>query len=103
MEGLGFFGRLGRLVGTMYWTTPTAIFFSAILLMLATMTAWELASPTIERRGFLPMTTTRGDRLFIGLLGAAWVHIGWLGFSGLPLWGASIMALIWFVVVMRFG
>ena len=43
------------------------------------MTAWELASPTIERRGFLPMTTTRGDRLFIGLLGAAWIHLGWLG------------------------
>ncbi len=103
MEGLGFFGRLGRLVGTMYWTTPTAIFFSAILLMLATMTAWELASPTIERRGFLPMTTTRGDRLFIGLLGAAWIHLAWLGFSDLPLWGASIVALIWFLVVMRFG
>ena len=66
MEGLGFFGRIGRLVGTMYWTTPTAIFFSAILLMLATMTVWELASPTMERRGFLPMSTTRGDRLFIG-------------------------------------
>ena len=35
-------------------------------------------APTIERRGFLPMATTRGDRLFIGLLGAAWIHLGWL-------------------------
>ena len=42
------------------------------------MTVWELAQPTIERRGFLPMPTTRGDRLFIGLLGAAWIHLGWL-------------------------
>ena len=42
------------------------------------MTAWELAQPTVERRGFLPMATTRGDRLFIGLLGAAWIHLGWL-------------------------
>ena len=41
-----------------------------------------------ERRGFLPMTTTRGDRLFIGLLGAAWIHLGWLGLSDLPLWRA---------------
>jgi predicted small integral membrane protein len=103
MDDLGFLGRLGRLVGTMYWTTPTAIFFSAILLMLATMTVWELASPTVERRGFLPMTTTRGDRLFIGLLGAAWIHLGWLGLTELPLWGGSIAALIWFVLVMRFG
>ena len=103
MDDLGVFGRFGRLVGTMYWTTPTSIFFSAILLMLATMTVWELASPTIERRGFLPMTTTRGDRLFIGLLGAAWIHLAWLGFTDQPLWGGSIVALIWFVLVMRFG
>ena len=103
MDDLGFLGRLGRLVGTMYWTTPTAIFFSAILLMLATMTVWELASPTVERRGLLPMTTTRGDRLFIGLLGAAWIHLGWLGLTEMPLWGGSIVAVIWFVLVMRFG
>ena len=30
MEGLGFFGRFGRLVGSMDWTWPTAMFFSAI-------------------------------------------------------------------------
>lgn len=69
MDDQGMFGRFGRLVGTMYWTTPTAIFFTAIVLMLAAMTVWELASPTVERRGLLPMSTTRGDRLFIGLLG----------------------------------
>lgn len=103
MDDQGMFGRFGRLVGTMYWTTPTAIFFTAIVLMLAAMTVWELASPTVERRGLLPMSTTRGDRLFIGLLGAAWIHLAWLGLSDLPLWSGSVAALIWFVLVMRFG
>ena len=45
-----------------------AIFFICIVLMLVGMTVWEIKSPTTERRGFLPMKTTRGDRLFVGLL-----------------------------------
>jgi hypothetical protein len=32
------------------------------------MTVWEIKSPTTLRKGFLPIATTRGDRLFIGLL-----------------------------------
>jgi predicted small integral membrane protein len=47
------------------WTPPVAS-FSPVVLMLIGMTVWEIRSPTIERKGFLPMRTTRGDRLFIG-------------------------------------
>jgi predicted small integral membrane protein len=99
----GLVERVSKLVQSMYWTPPTAIFFAAIALMLVLMTALQLAWPTVERRGFLPMATTRGDRLFIGLLGSAWIHLGWLAATALPLWGASIVAVLWFVVVMRFG
>ena len=87
----------------MAWTQPVAIFFSCIGLMLVVMTGLELALPTVERKGFLPMTTTRGDRLFIGLLGAAFIHLGWLGFTDLPLWWGSGIALLWFAVEMRWG
>lgn len=87
----------------MNWTAPTAWFFIAIGLMLATMTVLELAWPTVERQGLLPMPTTRGDRLFIGLLGAAFIHLGWLGLTELPLWYGSIIALFWFVLEMRWG
>ena len=69
----------------MAWTWQTALFFTAIALMLATMTALQLAWPTVPRRGFLPIATTRGDRLFIGLLGAAYIHLAWLGLTDLPL------------------
>jgi predicted small integral membrane protein len=71
--------------------------------MLLMMTVWELTQPTTERRGFLPMATTRGDRLFIGLLGAAWIHLGWLLGTEAALWWGSLVAVIWFFVVMRFG
>jgi predicted small integral membrane protein len=65
--------------GWMVWTTPVAIFFTCIIAMLAGMTVWELKSPTVERKGFLPIATTRGDRLFIGLLGAAYVNLMFVG------------------------
>jgi len=66
----------------MAWTTPVAVFFSCIGLMLLGMTVWEMKSPTVMRRGFLPMETTRGDRLFIGLLSAAYVNLAFVGLSG---------------------
>lgn len=66
----------------MVWTLPTAVFFICIALMLVGMTVWELKSPTTLRKGFLPIATTRGDRLFIGLLIAAYINLGFLGMAG---------------------
>ena len=66
----------------MAWTFPVAVFFSCIVLMLIGMTVWEVKSPTVMRKGFLPMETTRGDRLFIGLLSAAYVNLAFVGISG---------------------
>ena len=65
----------------MAWTTPVAVFFICIAVMLAAMTIWELKSPTSLRRGFLPLETTRGDRLFIGLLAAAYVNLAFVGMA----------------------
>lgn len=65
----------------MSWTVPVAVFFACIVLMLAGMTVWEIKSPTVERRGWLPMRTTRGDRLFIGLLTAAYINLAFVGLS----------------------
>ena len=88
---------------SMAWTYPVEIFFAAIAAMLAVLTGLQLAYPTVERRGFVPMTTTRGDRVFIGLLGAAWIHVAWLALATGPLWWASIIAVLWFALVIRFG
>jgi predicted small integral membrane protein len=65
----------------MYWTPEVAIFFGCIVLMLAGMTVWEMRSPTAEHKDFLPIATTRGDRLFIGLLTAAYINLAWIGIS----------------------
>jgi len=87
----------------MAWTKPTAFFFIIIFLMLTGMTIWEILSPTVERRGFLPMSTTRGDRLFIGLLGSAYIHLAWLAVTDLNLWNAVVISIIYMILIMRSG
>ncbi|WP_346829694.1 DUF2160 domain-containing protein [Pseudomonas abietaniphila] len=87
----------------MSWTLPTAVFFASIAAILVAMTAWELRSASIERRGFLPIATTRGDRLFIGLLGSAYLHLLVIGATDWNIWVASGLSLVWLLVVMRWG
>jgi len=87
----------------MSWTAPTAVFFIVIGLILAGMTTWELRSPSILRRGLLPIATTRGDRLFIGLLGSAYLHLLVIGVTDWSIWVASALSLVWLLAVMRWG
>lgn len=89
----------------MAWTLPVAVFFSCIVLMLIGMTVWEIKSPTVVRKGFLPIETTRGDRLFIGLLCAAYVNLAFVGASGhLMEWLAlESEPSIWFSFVLSMG
>ncbi len=85
------------------WTLPTAIFFIVIASMLVAMTIWQILSPSIPRRGFLPIETTRGDRLFIRPSRQRYIHIAWIALTSLSLWTALAIALVWLVVVMRWG
>ena len=86
----------------MAWTLPTALFFLMIALLLITFTILAIKYPETPRLGVLRIETTRGDRLFISLLGSAFIHIGWLGMFGAPLlWGASIVCLIYAFAVFR--
>lgn len=87
----------------MAWTQLTAAFFSFIVIMLICMTVWQVVSPTVARKGFLPIVTTRGDRLFIGLLGSAYIHLLWIGLTSFPIWIATIISVGFVAMVMRWG
>lgn len=87
----------------MYWTLPTAIFFIAIFAILTAMTIWQTIAPSIERRGFLPIPTTPGDRLFIGILGSAYLFLAWVGLTDLSLLIFLPISVGWIMVVMRWG
>ncbi len=86
----------------MAWTWPTAAFFVFIALALVSMSVWEHYAPGgAPRHGILGLDTTRGDRLFISLLGSAFIHMAWLGFLGPPLWGAIAVSVAYAVAVFR--
>ena len=98
----------------MAWTTPVAVFFCSIVLMLIGMTVWEIKSPTTLRRGWLPMETTRGDRLFIGLLSAAYLNLAfvavsekmitWFSLDSEPsIWFSFVASMLLLALVIRKG
>ncbi|WP_430249367.1 DUF2160 domain-containing protein [Neorhizobium sp. DAR64860/K0K1] len=87
----------------MAWTLPTTLFFVTIFALIAAMGIWEYFSPGgAPRVGILRFETTRGDRLFISLLGAAFINLAWLGLIGTNLWWALALAVVYAVGVLRF-
>ena len=87
----------------MAWTLPTAIFFLTILLLLVGMAVWEYASPGGNPRvGILRFETTRGDRLFVSLLGSGFINLAWLGLVGPELWWSLALSVVYAICVFRF-
>ena len=87
----------------MAWTPATlAVFvgiFSAILVIALLEGFW--LRDGLERKGVLGLTTTLGDRLFITLLGSAYIFLAWLGFVGQPIWIPLFIAIGWGIFVFR--
>jgi predicted small integral membrane protein len=98
----------------MVWTLPVAVFFGCVVLMLVGMTIWEIKSPTTLRKGWLPLRTTRGDRLFIGLLMAAYLNLafvglgekmmGWFQLEAEPsVWISFVVSMLVLALILRKG
>ena len=87
----------------MAWTLPTALFFTAIALLIAVYSVWGVLSPSLPRRGLLPMATTRGDRLFMGLLGSAYINLAWAGLTDASQWIAAVLWVPFMLAIGRWG
>jgi predicted small integral membrane protein len=87
----------------MAWTMPSGLFFIGIASILLVMTIFEIRKPCVERKGWLPISTSRGDRLFIGLLSSAFIHLLFLGLSDLSLWIALAMSALLMLILLRWG
>ena len=86
----------------MAWTWQTITFFIVIFLLLSMMTIWEYFSPGgAPRQGILGLSTTRGDRLFISLLGSGFIHMIWLGLLEITLWGALALSIVYAIAVFK--
>ncbi|RVT83412.1 hypothetical protein DXV76_14335 [Rhodobacteraceae bacterium CCMM004] len=86
----------------MAWTWPSAAFFAVIALLLVIFTVLAIKYPETPRMGILGIETTRGDRLFITLLGSAFINLAWLGLTDITQWVGLGLALIWAAFCFRF-
>jgi predicted small integral membrane protein len=87
--------------GWMAWTFPVALFFFVIASLLIVFTLLAIRFPETPRRGILRIETTRGDRLFITLLGSAFINLAWLFFFGAPLTWPLIACLFYAAAIFR--
>jgi len=85
----------------MAWTWPTAIFFGIIACLLIVFTILAIKYPETPRTGVLRIETTRGDRLFITLLGSAFINLIWLGLEVAPQPYALLACLVYAAAVFR--
>ena len=85
----------------MAWTWQTAAFFGAIAASLLVMTVWTSLRPPVPRVGILGIETTPGDRLFISLLGSAYICLATLFLFGPPLWWAVGACVLYAAGVFR--
>jgi predicted small integral membrane protein len=99
----------------MAWTWQTGIFVSLIIAALGLLTVLASRRVEPERQGLLRIATTRGDRFFLSLLGAAFIHLIFLGIFGADtiatlgdgieisrLWIASGLAILYAILVFLF-
>lgn len=85
----------------MAWTWPTALFFIIIAMTLTVFTVLAIKFPETPRKGVLGMETTRGDRLFMTLLGSAFINLAWLGVVGANQPYALAICLVYAFAVFR--
>ncbi|MEM6490110.1 MAG: DUF2160 family membrane protein [Pseudomonadota bacterium] len=86
----------------MGWIWQTAAFFAVIVALLAAMTLIAVLFPETPRRGVLMIETTRGDRLFISLLGSAFICLGFLAGGAVTLWWALAVCAVYAALVFIF-
>ena len=80
----------------MAWTWPTALLFIGIFSAIGMLILLEIRRPGgAARKGVLGLTTTRGDRLFISLLGTSYIFLAWLGFTDMLLWTPLVLSIGW--------
>jgi predicted small integral membrane protein len=93
-------------IAWMAWTPATAIFFSVLVSILLAMTWLAIRRPEVARVGILGIATTRGDRLFVSLIGAAFIHLAWIGvfdthtIATLPVGGGFEISSLWLATVL---
>ena len=90
--------------GWMYWSWQRGIFFFIVFSAIALLGVLHKFTPNVDRKGFFPMATGRGDRLFIGIYSTFVIYLlSFALFEGSFLVITTIIATVWFIVEFKWG
>jgi predicted small integral membrane protein len=64
----------------MHWTVPSIAGVVGLILVIVLLNVYDVFKPGYMRKGFLPMETNRGDRVFVSILVSIVVWFLWLKF-----------------------
>jgi predicted small integral membrane protein len=78
----------------------TGVSVTGLLTLLAVV-----VGETSPRKGFLPWTTTWGDRFFVSLLVFFFISLMWLKFIEpvIPIYGALVVGVVAGIVIVKYG
>ncbi|MBZ0283812.1 MAG: DUF2160 domain-containing protein [Anaerolineae bacterium] len=88
----------------MQWTPTTIVLFIAVIATLTVMVIWDIRTPSIRRKGFLPIGFARGERLFLSVVIFLSTFVFWMAF--LPdtnVEYALPVAAVLIVIMVRWG
>lgn len=95
---------LTRNIGWMYWSWQSGLFFFIVFSAIAFLGVLHKYKPNVDRKGFFPMETGRGDRLFIGIYSTFVIFLlSFAFFSGSYLIATAVISLVWFIVEFKWG
>lgn len=90
--------------GWMYWSWQSGLFFALIISAITFLALMHQFCPNVDRKGFFPMVTGRGDRLFIGIYSTFVIFfLSFAFFSGSFLVGTFIVSVVWFFIEFKWG
>jgi predicted small integral membrane protein len=87
----------------MAWTTGTAILVACVFAALVGLAVLSAVRPSTPRKGFLPMATARGDRIYVGLLGTGLILVLLIALSSAPVVLGLALGAVWMAVVVIWG
>jgi predicted small integral membrane protein len=88
----------------MHWTWQSATGFASLFAMLGALAVLDKRVPSYPRKGFLPMETTRGDRVFLSVVLVLLVVFAWLRVAPeRGFWAAGVGAVAGVTVLLLRG
>lgn len=86
---------------SMLWTVPSMIGFCIVIGIIIAINIIDAFRPGYARKGFLPITTTRGDRVYISILSAVLVFFVWMKFlpEGTLIFSLAVVLPLDFVLI----